>query len=95
MKRIFAFFALAWASIGFMLNSQPLAVKTNLLGWATTTMNLGAEIAVAHRHTVQLFGALNPWTFPADAASVSGRHSLSGVIGCAKGLTVIFSVSTP
>ena len=63
MKRIFAFFALAWASIGFMLNSQPLAVKTNLLGWATTTMNLGAEIAVAHRHTVQLFGALNPWTF--------------------------------
>lgn len=66
MKRIFAFFAFAWASIGFMLSGQPLAVKTNLLGWATTTINVGAEMSVAHRHTVQLVGALNPWTFSGD-----------------------------
>ena len=51
---------------GFMMHSQPVAVKTNLLGWATTTINGGAEMAVAHRQTVQVFGALNPWTFSGE-----------------------------
>lgn len=42
---------------------QTVALKTNALSWATTTVNAGVEVAVAHRHSVQVFGALNPWTF--------------------------------
>lgn len=41
--------------------SQNVALKTNMLYWATTTPNAGAEVAVGHKHTVQLFFGLNPW----------------------------------
>ncbi|MGL5979440.1 MAG: DUF3575 domain-containing protein [Phocaeicola sp.] len=40
-----------------------MAVKTNLMGWATTTCNLGTEFSVGKKSTIQLFGALNPWEF--------------------------------
>lgn len=45
------------------LKAQTAAVKTNLLGWATTTLNIGAELGVGQKSTVQIFGALNPWDF--------------------------------
>lgn len=41
--------------------AQEVGIKTNLLYWATTTPNLGIEMAVDKKHTVQLFGGLNPW----------------------------------
>lgn len=44
-------------------SAQTFALKTNLLGWATTTLNVGAEAAVGEKSTVQLFGSLNPWQF--------------------------------
>ena len=37
------------------------AIKTNLLYWATTTPNIGTEIAVGKKHTAQIFFGLNPW----------------------------------
>ena len=40
-----------------------VAVKTNLLYDATTTPNLGIEVGVARKSTVQLYYGLNPWTF--------------------------------
>ncbi len=40
-----------------------VAVKTNLLYDATTTPNLGLEIATAQRQTVQIVYGYNPWTF--------------------------------
>lgn len=43
-------------------NGQRLNVKTNLLAWATTTPNLGFEMAVNDRYTVQLFGSYNPFS---------------------------------
>lgn len=40
-----------------------VAVKTNLLYDAATTPNLGIEVGMAHRSTVQLVYGLNPWKF--------------------------------
>ena len=44
-------------------SAQEVALKTNILGWATTTINAGSEIGVGRQSTIQIFGALNPWTF--------------------------------
>lgn len=41
-------------------------VKTNLVGWATTTTNLGVEFATSDHSTLQLMGYFNPWSFPND-----------------------------
>lgn len=41
--------------------AQQVALKTNALYWATTTPNIGAEVAVARKHSVQLYYGLNPW----------------------------------
>ncbi|UBD77416.1 DUF3575 domain-containing protein [Parabacteroides goldsteinii] len=44
------------------LKAQKLALKSNLVAWATTTPNLGFEMAVDNQYTVQLFGSYNPFT---------------------------------
>ena len=44
-------------------NAQDVALKTNLLGWATTSLNAGIEIGTAEKQTAQLFATLNPWEF--------------------------------
>lgn len=36
-------------------------IKTNLLYWATTTPNLGVEVATGKKHTALVFFGLNPW----------------------------------
>ena len=43
--------------------SQQVAVKTNLLYDAATTPNLGLEVGLDKKHTVQVFYGLNPWKF--------------------------------
>ena len=43
--------------------AQNVALKTNLLGWATTSLNAGVEAAIGERQTAQLFATLNPWQF--------------------------------
>lgn len=48
---------LSWASC-----AQNLAVKTNLLYWATSTPNLGLEGSFGHKHTLQMFYGINPWS---------------------------------
>lgn len=48
------------ASAGF---SQEVAIKTNVAYWATTTLNLGAEVAIAPKMTLDLTGTYNPFTF--------------------------------
>ncbi len=37
-----------------------LALKTNLLYWATTTPNIGAEVGLGDKTTGQVFYGLNP-----------------------------------
>lgn len=40
------------------------AIKTNLLYDATSTMNVGVELALGDRWTLDVSGNYNPWTFP-------------------------------
>ena len=42
--------------------AQKVAIKTNLLYWATTTPNLGMEVRLADRYTFNLEGGYNPFT---------------------------------
>lgn len=53
------------------LQAQNVALKTNLLYWATATPNLGLEASVGRKHTVQLFYGLNPWK---SSSGKSLRH---------------------
>ena len=43
--------------------AQKVAVKTNLLYDATTTMNLGLEIGLGKKWSLDLSGNYNPWKF--------------------------------
>lgn len=45
------------------LSAQKMAVKTNLLYDATSTINIGAEFKVGARKTLELPFNYNPWTF--------------------------------
>ena len=42
---------------------QDVAVKTNVVYWATTTLNLGAEVGIAPKMTIDLIGTYNPFKF--------------------------------
>lgn len=48
-------------SVGY-ISAQRVGIKTNLLYDATTTMNLGVEIGLANRWTLDVSGNYNPWT---------------------------------
>ena len=43
--------------------AQDVAVKTNLVYWATTTPNIGVEVALSPKWTIDVSGGYNPWTF--------------------------------
>ncbi len=45
------------------LRLPSFAVKTNALYWATTTPNLGFEIGLSKKFTLEISGNYNPWTF--------------------------------
>ena len=47
-------------------NAQDVALKTNGLYWATTTPNIGLEVAFNNKWTLDLSGGYNPWTFSDD-----------------------------
>lgn len=68
------FFLLCIISIAaFSLNAQTdtrsslhlpsFALKTNALYWATTTTNLGMEIGLSKKFTLDISGTYNPWEF--------------------------------
>ena len=65
----------------FCARSQVVAVKTNTLYDATTTLNLGVEVACNKHLSLDISGNYNPWTFSDDK---SIKHWL--------GLTDIFLV---
>lgn len=43
--------------------SQDIAMKTNGLYWATSTLNMGVEAALSSQVTLEAAVAYNPWTF--------------------------------
>ena len=45
---------------------QQTALKTNIVFWATTTPNIGVEVGLGRKLTVDIRGAYNAWKFPND-----------------------------
>lgn len=62
-KYLFFLLALCATSFSHKLSAQEWAVKSNLLYDATTTMNLGVEVALAEKWTLDLSGNWNPFQF--------------------------------
>lgn len=62
-RRFIAMLMMAFA-INLNALAQSAAVKTNLLYDATLTPNLGLEIGLAPKHTLQAFYSLNLWKKP-------------------------------
>lgn len=58
-----AFIALAFAFGATPDANAQFAIKNNLLYDATTTPNIGAELAVGKKNSINLVYGLNPWTF--------------------------------
>ena len=66
MKRYLIIAVIFLLSAAGIANAQRVAVKTNALYWATATPNLGFEISLADRWTLEMAGGYNPWTFDAE-----------------------------
>ncbi|MBO7299991.1 MAG: DUF3575 domain-containing protein [Tidjanibacter sp.] len=63
MKSKFGFFLIVFFLLGGLkLHAQDWAIKTNLLYDATSTINLGVEVGVAPKWTIDLSGSLNAWS---------------------------------
>lgn len=45
------------------VHGQKVALKTNALYWATATPNLGIEVALSKKMTLDISGGYNPFTF--------------------------------
>lgn len=45
------------------VKAQSVGIKTNALYWATSTINLGVEVALAPKITMELGGVYNPFEF--------------------------------
>lgn len=62
-KKVLFFLLFLIGSVIFTCKAQDIALKTNALYWATTTPNLGIEMALTPKWTLDLLGGYNPWTF--------------------------------
>lgn len=45
------------------ISGQQVALKTNMLFLATTSLNASVEVAIGKRFSVDIWGAYNPWKF--------------------------------
>lgn len=61
-KRLAAVFMLTVCCCS-SISAQDVALKTNLFYDATTTANLGLELGLSPKWTLDVSGNLNPWTF--------------------------------
>ena len=66
MKKLILGFFLAVLWLGSQVNAQVIAGKTNFLYWGTTTPNLGLEVGLGKKTTLELVGGYNPWTLDKD-----------------------------
>ena len=63
MKRIKMALMIGLCFFALDASAQKVAVKTNLLYDATSTINLGVEFALTPKWTLDVAGNYNPWTF--------------------------------
>jgi len=54
------------------------AIKTNALYWATSTPNLGFEVGLAKKITLDVSGNYNPWKFGNDRTGSYNRNCATG-----------------
>ncbi|MDR2979160.1 MAG: DUF3575 domain-containing protein [Bacteroidales bacterium] len=73
MKKVLFLFALL-ALTATDAYAQKFAVKSNLLYDATTTFNLGMEIGLAKKWTLDISGNYNPWKFGDDFTGTRTKH---------------------
>lgn len=78
-----------------MIYGQKWAVKTNAAYWATTTLNIGGEMALAPRQTLDLTATYNPFRFSDNKRSCIGQYNPNGVTGPAGVLWDISSAYMP
>lgn len=64
--RVFALLAFVGCSMSFSAGAQTFALKTNLIYDATTSPNIGGEMSVGRKSTVNLVYGINAWTFHSD-----------------------------
>ena len=62
MKRLLFILLLAMFSFVGKADAQDVALKTNALYWATTTTNLGIEVGIGERTTLDFLLGYNPFT---------------------------------
>ena len=60
-KKIFALFAMLFTST--LLYSQAVGVKTNVIMDALKVINLGAEVSLNKKLTLDLYANYNPWKY--------------------------------
>lgn len=48
---------------GLNIQAQSVAVKTNFAGWATATPNIGLEVGISKKSSIDLYGSFNPFRF--------------------------------
>ncbi|MCD8268946.1 MAG: DUF3575 domain-containing protein [Parabacteroides sp.] len=56
---------------------QQVGARTNMFWWATTTPNLGVEVAISKKLSLSIDGSYNAWTF------FFGRHEFASLVGMA------------
>ena len=66
------FVVLIVVGTGQKLFAQDMALKTNLLYDATTTINLGYEVALNHKTTLDIWVNYNPWTLGHKWVGIEG-----------------------
>lgn len=66
MKRIILLLAIALAGVLQTVRGQNVAVKTNLIADAVLSPNLGIEIGLAPKWTLDVTGQFNAWTLSHD-----------------------------
>ncbi len=66
--RLKILFLISFFVVSFLqqVSAQDVALKTNGLYWATTTPNVGVELTLDPKVTLELAVAYNPWTFNDD-----------------------------
>lgn len=63
MKQLYLILILFFMQFAIPLNAQQTAMKSNVLFWAATTPNLGVEVGITERFTLDIGGAYNAWKF--------------------------------
>jgi hypothetical protein len=75
MKKIALLLFLVLLVTDMKLSAQDMALKTNILYDATTTIHLGYEVALNHKTTLDLWVNYNPWILGHKWVGIEGEGS--------------------